>query len=254
MPGVPCGEETGWTGIRGPKDAPPGPLSNVLPMNLDLFDDVPDGLTLRARSFVRGHGVRADIRRAEHHRQRWLERGVPAAVVDRMAAFEERWGGLVLPPASRYEGGPKYFATDIPEGSAAEGWSFEAGVQRSAVPYGFRIGPSGEFGISTDLWVPLHADVEGWVEALALTRHASRWARQITTVTGDDVDDVVLDGFEPVREVRGLADTWWRGTDSLVAVYTGEARALSFPRGRSAVIYSGLDEWGLRGGVEDEVG
>ncbi len=64
----------------------------------------------------------------------------------------------------------------------------------------------------------------------------------------------MLDGFEPVREVRGLADTWWRGTDSLVAVYTGEARALSFPRGRSAVIYSGLDAWGLRGGVEDEVG
>ncbi|WP_194838723.1 hypothetical protein [Nocardia sp. XZ_19_369] len=29
--------------------------------------------------------------------------------------------------------------------------------------------------------------------------------------------------FEPVTEVRGLADTWWRGSDSLVAIYTGEA-------------------------------
>ncbi|MFI1184894.1 hypothetical protein [Streptomyces californicus] len=223
-------------------------------MNLDLFDDVPDGLTHRARSFVQGHGVRAGIRRAEDHRQRWLEHGVPAAVIDRMTAFEERWGGLVLPPALRYDGGPRYFATDVPEGSASEGWSFEAGVQRSAVPYGFRIGPCGEFGINADRFVPLHADVEGWVEALALAHHASRWARRITTVTGDDVDGIVPDEFEPVREVRGLADTWWRGADSLVAVCTGEAQALSFPQGRSAVIYSGLDEWGLRGGVEDGIG
>ncbi|MFH8880959.1 hypothetical protein [Streptomyces californicus] len=44
------------------------------------------------------------------------------------------------------------------------------------------------------------------------------------------------------------------GADSLVAVHTGEAQALSFPRGRSAVVYSGLDERGLRGGVEDDGG
>ncbi|MFG3091681.1 hypothetical protein ACGGAI_29070 [Streptomyces antibioticus] len=76
------------------------------------------------------------------------------------------------------------------------------------------------------------ATVEGWVESLALSHHASLYAKQV------------------VREVKGLADTWWRGPDSLVALYTGEAAAMSFPRGRTALIYSGLDEWGLRGGVD----
>ncbi|WP_433184851.1 hypothetical protein [Actinoallomurus sp. CA-150999] len=220
-------------------------------MNLDLINDVPEGLTLRARSFVSAHGIKVDVRPVEDHRQWWLEREIPAAVIDRMAAYQERWGGLLLPPASKYDGGPKYFNPDVPEGSSSEGWWFEAGLQRTAVPYAFMIGPSGEFGIHGDRWTPLHATVEGWVESLALARHASMWAKQITKVTGDDVDGVVLDAYEPVREVMGLADTWWRGTDSLVAIYSGEAECLSFPRARTAFIYSGLDEWGLRGGVED---
>ncbi|CAM5698030.1 hypothetical protein SCALM49S_03552 [Streptomyces californicus] len=166
-----------------------------------------------------------------------------------MAAFEERWGGLVLPPASRYEGGPKYFATDVPEGSASEGWSFEAGVQRSAVPYGFRIGPSGEFGISTDLWVPLHADVEGWVEALALTRHASRWARQITTVTGDDVDDVVLDGFEPGARSEGPGRHLVAGGRLPGGGLHRRGPGPLLRAGPQRCDYSGLDALGLRGGV-----
>ncbi|MFE5098033.1 hypothetical protein ACFRCI_49430 [Streptomyces sp. NPDC056638] len=68
-------------------------------MNLNLFNDLPDGLTQRARSFVRAHGVKVDIRPIEEHRQWWLERDIPAAVIDRMAAYEEQWGGLVLPPS-----------------------------------------------------------------------------------------------------------------------------------------------------------
>jgi hypothetical protein len=52
----------------------------------------------------------------------------------------------------------------------------------------------------------------------------------------------------------GRADTWWRGSDSLVALYTGEAEALGIPEGRVALVYSGLDEWGLRGGVEADDG
>ncbi|MEV7929074.1 hypothetical protein [Kitasatospora sp. NPDC088779] len=219
-------------------------------MNLHLFNAVPDGLTRRARSFVSSHGVKVDVRPVEGHRQWWLERGIPAAVVDRMAAYQERWGGLLLPPASQYDGGPKYLDPDSPELDPA-GWWFEAGTQRTAVPYSFMISPSGEFGIHAGRWAPLHATVEGWVESLALTHHASMWAKQITKVTGHDVDGIVLDGYKPVREVMGLADTWWRGSDSLVAVYAGEAKALSYPRGRTALIYSGLDEWGLRGGVED---
>ncbi|MEU8651490.1 hypothetical protein [Streptomyces sp. NPDC048737] len=106
---------------------------------------------------------------------------------------------------------------------------------------------AGEFGIHSHRWTPLHATAEGWVESLALTHRASMRARQITKVTGGDVDSIALDGYEPVREVKGLADTWWRGTDSLVAVYSGEADCSSFPTARTALIYSGLDEWGLGG-------
>jgi hypothetical protein len=213
-----------------------------------LLRDAPDGLTRRARTFVATHGARVDVRPVERHRRWWLERDVPAAVIDRMAAYQQRWGGLLLPPAPRYDGGPRCLDPDAPEGSDAEGWRFEAGTQRTAVPYSFLIGPAGEFGIHADRWAPLHATVEGWVESVALAYHASQWARRITTLTGDDVDAVERDGYEPVAEVRGLADTWWRSADSLVAVYTGEAETLGFPRGRVAVVYSGLDDWGLRGG------
>jgi hypothetical protein len=143
----------------------PWVLGSVSLVDLNLFNDVPDGLTRRPRSFVRAHGVKVDIRPVEEHRQRWLERDVPAAVIDRMARYEERWGGLVPPPSPQYDGGPRYLEAGSPEG--------------------------------------------------------------------------------------GLSDTWWRGAGSLVAVYTGEAEALCFPRGRTAFIYSGMDEWGLRGGVKD---
>ncbi|WP_348652175.1 hypothetical protein [Streptomyces sp. 71268] len=192
-------------------------------MNLHLVNDLPDGLTRRARSFVGTHGIKVDAKQLEQHRQWWLDREVPASVIDRMAAFQERWGGLLLPPAAQYDGGPKCFDADSPTGTMSEVWWFEAGTQRTAVPFSFMIGPAGEFGIHADRWTPLHATVEGWVESLALSHHAFMWAKQITKVTGDDVDRIKLDAYEPVPEVMGLTDTWWRGTDSLVAIYSGEA-------------------------------
>ncbi|MBE3204135.1 MULTISPECIES: hypothetical protein [Parafrankia] len=218
-------------------------------MDVHLINDIPDGLTRRARTFVATHGIRIDVRPVERNRQWWLERDIPAVVIDRMAAYQKRWGGLVLPPALQYDGGPKYLDPDSPESDSA-GWWFEAGMQRTAVPYSFMISPSGEFGIQAGRWAPLHATVEGWVESLALAHHVSMCAKQVTRLVGDDVNGIELDGYEPVREVMGLADTWWRGSDSLVALYTGEAMSLEFPKGRIALIYSGLDEWGLRGGVE----
>ncbi|MFC9748454.1 hypothetical protein [Streptomyces niveus] len=216
-------------------------------MNLDLINDVPDGLTRRARSFVSAHGIKVDGNQVGQHRRRWLDLEVPAAVIDRMTVFQERWGGLLLPPAPQYDGGPKYLDPDSPEGTTSEGWWFEAGMQRTAVPFSFMIGPAGEFGIHAGSWTPLHATVEGWVESLALSHHASMWARKTVKVTGDDVKRITLDAYEAVPEVAGLADNWWRGTDSLVAIYSGEAECLSFPSARVAMIYSGLDEWGLYG-------
>ncbi|MBY8882760.1 hypothetical protein [Actinacidiphila acidipaludis] len=216
-------------------------------MNAHLVNDAPEGLSRRARSFVGTHGVKVEVRAVEEFRQWWLDRDIPGAVIDRMAAFQERWGGLVLPPAPHYDGGPGFFNPDAPE-TDGTGWSFEAGMQRTAVPFAFMIGPSGEFGIHGGRWTPLHASVEGWVESLALANHASMRAKRIMKLIGDDVDGLALEGFEPVHEVAGLADTWWRGPDSLVAVHSGEATTLDFPRARTATIYSGLDEWGLRGG------
>ncbi|WP_431038871.1 hypothetical protein ACQYWQ_29565 [Streptomyces sp. P6-2-1] len=218
-----------------------------------LIDRAPGGLTSRARLFVATHGVRLDVRPVEGNRQWWRERGVPTEVVDRMAAYQDRWGGVVLPPAPEYDGGPRYFDPDVPEADGS-GWWFEAGTQRTAVPYSFLIAPDGAFGIQAERWAPLHASVDGWVEALALAQHAAAHAKRITRFTGDEAEGVALDDCEPVREVQGLADTWWRGPDRLVAVHRGEAVALDFPRGRVARVYSGLDDWGLYGGVRPDAG
>ncbi|WP_098019740.1 hypothetical protein [Streptomyces sp. b62] len=220
-------------------------------MKLHLINDVPDGLTRRARTFVGTHGVKVDVRPVEGHREWWLERDVPPAVIDRMAAYQDRWGGLLLPPAPQYDGGPKYLDPDSPEEDSA-GWWFEAGMQRTAVPYSFMISPSGEFGMQAEEWAPLHATIEGWVESVALAHHASGWAKQVAKLVGEDVASIDLTGYEQVREVMGLTDTWWRGQDALIALYSGEAAALNLPRGRTAVIYSGLDERGLRGGADDD--
>jgi hypothetical protein len=45
-----------------------------------------------------------------------------------------------------------------------------------------------------------------------------------------------------------VIDTWWRGKDSLVALYRGEAVGLDAPQCLEAHIYEGLDQWGLHGG------
>jgi hypothetical protein len=188
---------------------------------------------------------RQDIRR---HRDAWIERGIPAAEIDRAAAFQDRWGGLALPPAPFYEGGPRILDADCPEGSAAEGWSFPAGSCRVSMAYGFLIGPDGAFGIDAYRWTPLHASTDGWVESLALTAHATRWAKTVTRIKGKAVESLDLGGYELVPEVQGVTDTWWRGKDSLIALYRGEAVGLDAPQCLEAHVYEGLDEWGLHGG------
>ncbi len=103
-------------------------------------------------------------------------------------------------------------------------------------------------GIHGHRWAPLHGSTEGWVESLALADHARRWAGTVTRVTGEAVDSLDLEGHEPVPEVRGLTDTWWRGRHSLIALYRGEAVAMDAPGCLEAHVYGGLDEWGLHGG------
>ncbi|MFC8719240.1 hypothetical protein [Kitasatospora sp. NPDC057198] len=174
-------------------------------------------------------------------------------MIDRMAAFDRSWGGLVLPPANDYEGGPKPFFPDVPE-QDEEGWWFMAGDQRTSVPFAFYLGPDDEFCLLGDgRSVRLHASVEGWVESQALAHHARLWARRVSKLHGADADGLDLAGFEPVPEVRGLADTWWRGADSLVEVHRGEHELFAAPGAspydlsRTAFVYEGLDEWGLTG-------
>ncbi|MFC9270481.1 hypothetical protein ACFTXJ_22215 [Streptomyces zhihengii] len=213
-------------------------------MELDLVGRAPEGLSRRARSLLGGHCVRVDVTPVESNRAWWLERGIPPEQIDRMAAFQDRWGGLLLPPSQQYEGGPKYFDPDVPE-EDADGWWFEAGMQRASVDFSFMIGPDDSFGIHARRWTPLHASVDGWVESVALAYHARMWSRSVTRVAGDDVDALPLADCDAVPEVRGLADTWWRGEDLLVALHTGEALCRDAPGARTAYVYSGLDTWGL---------
>lgn len=178
----------------------------------------------------------------------WTGYGIPAAEVERAAVFQDRWGGLALPPAPFYEGGPRILGADLSEGSAAAGWSFQAGDCRVSMAYGFMIGPDGAFGINAHRWTPLHATTDGWVESLALAAHARRWAKTVTRLTGEAAAALDLGGYEPVPEVQGVTDTWWRGRGSLVALYRGEAVGLDAPQCLEAHIYGGLDAGGLRGG------
>ncbi|MGW6739207.1 hypothetical protein ACWGDX_00350 [Streptomyces sp. NPDC055025] len=207
-----------------------------------MVNDVPDGLSRMAASFLHINGIRVERLPVERYRAKWLDLGIPVEVIDRAAKYEACWGGLVLPPAPRYEGGPRVLSVDTPEGSAEEGWWFTAGDQRCSVPFSFRIGPDGEFGIHGDRWTPLHANIEGWVESVALAHHAGLWARQITKVSGDAVESLDLDDLEPVTLVAGMADTWWRGPNSLVAVYRGEADNFARPAFLRAHVYDGLPE------------
>ncbi|MEU4930631.1 hypothetical protein AB0G54_29675 [Streptomyces yokosukanensis] len=208
----------------------------------------PAGLSRRAQRFVEANGIRVPSQDIRRHHDAWIGHGVPAAEIDRAAAFQDRWGGLALPPAPIYEGGPRILDADCPEGSATDGWSFRAGACRVSMAYGFMIGPEGAFGIDAYRWTPLHANADGWVESLALADHAGRWAKTVTRIKGEDVESLDLHGYEPVPEVQGLTDTWWRGKDSLIAVYRGEAVGFDAPQCLESHVYGGLDEWVLHGG------
>jgi len=68
------------------------------------------------------------------------------------------------------------------------------------------------------------------------------FAGRITKVRGAVVEDLDFSALKPVPLVAGLADTWWRGPDSLVAVYRGEADSFANPKFLQAHLYEGLPE------------
>ncbi|MBF6455264.1 hypothetical protein [Nocardia cyriacigeorgica] len=208
-------------------------------MDMQPVIDSAERLTDRGEWFVSTQCVRVESPRFDELGDRWLQFGIPATQVDRMLDFQRRWGGLVLPPYGAYEGGPKMLCCEMPaEQPERVGW-FYAGLQRASMAYSFMIGPAGEFAIDGGPWVSLHASIEGWIESVALAHHATLSARQITTIRGEAIDELPPRDFEPVPEVRGLADTWWRGPDSLIAIHTGEAVGFDQPRLRLARIYDG---------------
>lgn len=200
----------------------------------------PDGLSRRARRFIEVNGVRLPPQDVRRHREAWTEHGTPAAEIDRAARFQDRWGGLALPPAPFYEGGPRVLDAGCPEGSAEEGWAFPAGACRVSMAYVFVVGPDGAFGIDGYRWTPLHADTDGWVESLALADHAARRAESVTRIRGEAVTALDLGGYEPVPEVKGVTDSWWRAENSLIALYRGEAVGLDAPQCLEAHVYEGL--------------
>lgn len=95
----------------------------------------PAGLTGRARSFVEVHGIRVPQLGIGRLRDVWITHGIPAEEIDRAEVFEDRWGGIALPPAPFYESGPRVLGADVPEGSAAEGWWIPAGDRRVSMAY-----------------------------------------------------------------------------------------------------------------------
>ncbi|MET7752349.1 hypothetical protein [Micromonospora sp. NPDC005367] len=145
--------------------------------------------------------------------------------------------------------GPRMLSVDTPEWEdtfAPQGWFFEAGPQRTAVPYAFLIGPDGTFGIAggdDGQWVPLHRSIDGWVEALALAYAAMDVADTVTRLTGSAVDQLDLTAMQPVAEVGGITNGWWYRPGLLAAVYSGESELFARPAYRTAYLYAGdIDE------------
>lgn len=206
-------------------------------------------LTPSARSFVYSHGVRTEPRLLDQYREDWIGHGIPVDVVDRAVAIQRLWGGLVLPPGPFYDGGARYFDVGGFERSESGEWLFEIGPSRTAVPYGFMIGPEGAFGIATTRWVPLHGTIEGWIESVSLAHDAFVYAERVTRYTGTRVETIDFTELEPIEVIAGITDRWWRGDDVLVARSSGEAEAFDAPQSRVALRFTGDLNWLANRGV-----
>jgi hypothetical protein len=212
-----------------------------VPVTRHIWDDS-SGLSARARDLIAKHGKRVPTSTPQQQREHWMRVGVPAAFVDQVVQFQARWGGLKLPAAPEYDGGPSYFCADYVNDEHDLEICFEVGLQRSALPYSFCVDGRGRFGLMADRWVPLNRSMEGWVEAVALF-HEAEGRASACTFDGDEVDgllDRARAAFGPlaqVPEAEGLADTWWQGDGVLLAIYTGEAELFGMESFRKAYLY-----------------
>ncbi|WP_155375026.1 hypothetical protein [Catellatospora vulcania] len=206
--------------------------------------DAKRGLTPRARAFLAAHGVRREVWSAEQHRRHWHRYHRPAEAIEHLAAYQGRWGGLELPPSPEYEGGPHVLDADDPTVEEGLGACFTAGRPRAALAYGFMVDGAGRFGIvAGDTWVPLHGSVEGWVESVALRHLADRMPAKVALATGARLDGLPERlRLRPVAEVAGDTDGWWRGEDTLLAIYRGEARLFGNAHYQTAYLYTGIDQ------------
>ncbi|WP_232234746.1 hypothetical protein [Actinoplanes sp. N902-109] len=218
------------------------------------YREPPAGLSKRARRFVGVHGIWLEASAVSHRRLQWEGAGIPSAVVDRVDEYQARWGGLALPAAPGLPedaAGPRMLGADVPQKEDElpdQGWSFEAGPQRTAVPYSFLISSDGTLGIAggdDEKWIPLHGSIDGWVESLALAYAAVDIADTITKLAGPATDSLDLTSMQPVELVDGRANGWWYRPGLLVALYAGESELFGRPGYRTAFLYSGnIDrEW-----------
>jgi hypothetical protein len=60
--------------------------------SVSLIPVAPAGLSRRAQRFVEVDGVRVPRQDIRRHRDAWIGYGIPAAEIERAAAFQDRWG------------------------------------------------------------------------------------------------------------------------------------------------------------------
>jgi hypothetical protein len=204
-----------------------------------VLDD-PSGLSLRARRFLANRAKREEAPSAADHREHWRSQELPEAAVELAAGFQDRWGGLALPPIRHYDGGPAFLTADLPGRVDGVGWRIAAGRPRVPVGYRYYVDEAGRFGIESTTGgrrVPLHGSVAAWVEACALEDAATGW--DLVARRRGEVREIVT-GWVPrvgpltqVPEVAGLADSWWRGDGVMVWICAGAA---ALAAGRRAVV------------------
>ncbi|SEN21161.1 hypothetical protein [Nonomuraea pusilla] len=162
-----------------------------------------------------------------------------------MVDYQARWGGLALPELAvpLYDGGVAVMVADDPGDTEGVGPCFTAGTDYYSVAHWFCVDLQGRFGILYESWVPLHSSVSGWIEARALADAAQRmhrvevWKGREAANRARALIDA-LPGLIEVPEVQGLADNWWQGDGTLLAVYEGEAKVFWSQEAAFAALYA----------------